>query len=76
MVTPDYVKVIPNEGMPISKSNGTQKGAMQLKFDVALPRHLTEEQKAALKGILRTPPAPFAGAARAPAGAVSAFQRG
>ena len=52
MVTPDYVKVIPNEGMPISKSNGTQKGAMQLKFDVALPRHLTEEQEAALKGIL------------------------
>ena len=52
VVTPDYVKVIPNEGMPIAKSNGTQKGAMKLKFDVAFPHHLTAEQKAALKGIL------------------------
>ncbi|ORM40870.1 DnaJ -like protein subfamily B member 4 [Babesia sp. Xinjiang] len=44
VVSPSYRKVIPNEGMPISKSP-SHRGDLILEFDVTFPRVLTAEQK-------------------------------
>jgi len=52
VVSPNYKKVIPNEGMPISKTNGTRKGNLIVNFKVTYPVRLTEEQKKAIKQVL------------------------
>nr|BAN65507.1 protein with DnaJ domain, DNJ1/SIS1 family [Babesia bovis] len=44
VVSPSYRKVIPNEGMPISKSP-SHRGDLILEFDITFPRTLTPEQK-------------------------------
>ena len=51
IVKPGYEKVIPNEGMPISKEPG-KKGNLRIKFDVMFPSRLTTQQKNELKRIL------------------------
>lgn len=47
VITPDYTKVVPNEGMPI-KDTG-KKGNLKIKFNVKFPARLTAEQKALVK---------------------------
>ncbi|KAL5725496.1 hypothetical protein ACHQM5_008634 [Ranunculus cassubicifolius] len=51
IVRPGYEKVIPGEGMPISKEPG-KKGNLKIKFDVRFPSRLTAEQKASLVNVL------------------------
>mmetsp|Transcript_2396 Transcript_2396/g.6680 ORF Transcript_2396/g.6680 Transcript_2396/m.6680 type:complete len:218 (+) Transcript_2396:3-656(+) len=52
VVSDGFVKVVKGEGMPISKTNGAQKGDLKLRFRVDFPRELTDDQKAELKRIL------------------------
>lgn len=51
VISPSYVKVLPGEGMPISKTPGT-RGDLKLKFDIRFPQSLTSEQKAAVRDAL------------------------
>jgi len=51
IIKPGFVKVVPNEGMPISKSPG-QKGNMRIAFNIQFPDSLTQHQKDQLKAIL------------------------
>eukprot|EP01103_Thecamoeba_quadrilineata_P005952 TRINITY_DN15697_c0_g1_i1.p1 TRINITY_DN15697_c0_g1~~TRINITY_DN15697_c0_g1_i1.p1 ORF type:complete len:345 (+),score=91.45 TRINITY_DN15697_c0_g1_i1:35-1069(+) len=51
VIQPGYVKVVPGEGMPISKSPG-HKGDLKIQFKIEFPRELTQQQKDQLKSIL------------------------
>ena len=51
VVTPGYVKVVPGEGMPISKTPG-RRGDLKIKFNVVYPASLTKAQKDQLRAIL------------------------
>nr|UYX46109.1 HSP40 [Eimeria stiedai] len=51
IVSPKFRKIVPGEGMPISKKPG-EKGDLILEFDISFPRRLTDEQKAKLREIL------------------------
>uniref|UniRef100_A0A0C9S8S4 TSA: Wollemia nobilis Ref_Wollemi_Transcript_10554_1686 transcribed RNA sequence n=1 Tax=Wollemia nobilis TaxID=56998 RepID=A0A0C9S8S4_9CONI len=51
VIKPGYEKVIPNEGMPITKESG-KKGNLRIKFDVKFPSRLTAEQKSGIKRLL------------------------
>ncbi|KAI8815981.1 DnaJ domain-containing protein [Fimicolochytrium jonesii] len=50
-VHPDYVKVISNEGMPISKSP-EQRGKLLIKFVITFPTYLSEKQKGLIREAL------------------------
>jgi len=49
-VTPQYEKVIPGEGMPLSK-NPRMKGSLKIKFNIIFPK-LSSQQKQDVKRIL------------------------
>lgn len=51
VVTPGASKIVPGEGMPVSKYPGT-KGDLIVTFDIVYPRQLSEQQKAQLRQIL------------------------
>jgi len=51
VIDPSFVKVVPNEGMPMHK-NPTQKGNLLIKFNVKFPSNLTDDQKKKIKEIL------------------------
>jgi DnaJ family protein B protein 4 len=51
IVSPSTIKVVPGEGMPISKTPGT-KGNLRILFDVLFPRHLSEAQQETLRDVL------------------------
>ncbi|KAL8424880.1 hypothetical protein Efla_002999 [Eimeria flavescens] len=51
VVSPKFRKVVPGEGMPISKKPG-EKGDLIIEFDILFPRSLTDDQKKKLKDIL------------------------
>ncbi|CDJ66844.1 heat shock protein 40, putative [Eimeria necatrix] len=51
VVNPKYRKVVPGEGMPISKKPG-EKGDLIIEFDIIFPRTLSDDQKTKLKEIL------------------------
>ncbi|PHJ25099.1 heat shock protein [Cystoisospora suis] len=51
IVTPKSRKIVPNEGMPVSKRPG-EKGDLILEFDIHFPKSLTEDQKSKLKELL------------------------
>lgn len=51
VVTPEYQKVVSNEGMPISKVPGS-RGDMIINFTVTWPKTLTDEQKEKISKIL------------------------
>lgn len=53
IISPKSRKVVPSEGMPISKRPG-EKGDLILEFDIHFPKYLGEEQKARLKEVLPT----------------------
>eukprot|EP00742_Colponemidia_sp_Colp-10_P001028 GILJ01001114.1.p1 GENE.GILJ01001114.1~~GILJ01001114.1.p1 ORF type:complete len:201 (-),score=33.68 GILJ01001114.1:267-821(-) len=53
VITPDTVKTIANEGMPISKTNGTQKGNMKVKFHIKFPAHIPDAKRRQLGELLR-----------------------
>ena len=44
IISPDYVKVLPGEGMPVSKTPGT-RGDMKLKFNIRFPSSLTDDAR-------------------------------
>lgn len=48
VVTPDSMKVVPGEGMPISKKPG-QRGDLIIKFNIEFPKYLSEKQKSLVK---------------------------
>jgi len=50
IISPDYVKVLPGEGMPVSKTPGT-RGDMKLKFNIRFPSSLTDDARDALKDV-------------------------
>ena len=50
IISPDYVKVLPGEGMPVSKTPGT-RGDMKLKFNIRFPSSLTDDARNALKDV-------------------------
>jgi DnaJ family protein B protein 4 len=45
------VRVVPQEGMPVSKEPG-RKGDLHVKFEVVFPRQLSQQQKEQLRHIL------------------------
>ncbi|XP_072018706.1 dnaJ homolog subfamily B member 13-like [Amphiura filiformis] len=51
IIRPGYEKVVPGEGMPISK-NPTSKGNLIIRFDIEFPRQLTPEKKTLIKEAL------------------------
>lgn len=51
VVSPYYEKLVPGEGMPLSK-RPTQRGDMLIRFHIAFPRYLTDEKKARLRELL------------------------
>nr|CAB3238721.1 hsp40 heat shock protein 40 [Phallusia mammillata] len=51
IVHPKYTKVIPGEGMPLSKSP-TEKGDLTLEFDIQFPERLTSEKKQLIRQAL------------------------
>jgi DnaJ family protein B protein 4 len=51
VVSPGYEKVVPGEGMPLTKHPGG-KGNLRIRFDVLFPRQLSEAQRAAVKAAL------------------------
>jgi len=48
IITPSFVKVIPNYGFERSG----QKGNLIIKFNIQFPKHLTNEQREEIKKIL------------------------
>lgn len=52
VITPDFVKVIPGKGMPISRTPGTY-GDLRIKFKINFPRSLNPTQKTKLREILQ-----------------------
>ncbi|KAG2493629.1 hypothetical protein HYH03_008146 [Edaphochlamys debaryana] len=53
VVTPGTERVLPNEGMPISKGpDAGKKGCLRVKFNVAFPTSLTQEQKDKIRAAL------------------------
>lgn len=52
IVSPGYSKVIRNEGMPISKSGGQNRGDLHIRFNIVFPSSLTEDKKRQLREIL------------------------
>jgi DnaJ family protein B protein 4 len=51
IITPESSRIIPNEGMPISKQPG-KKGDLIVTFDVIFPQRLSEQQKDRIRQIL------------------------
>jgi DnaJ family protein B protein 4 len=51
VIQPDYVKVIPGEGMPLSK-NPSKKGNLLIQFKVHFPDQLNDQQKDLIKKAL------------------------
>ncbi|GLJ45300.1 hypothetical protein SUGI_0953390 [Cryptomeria japonica] len=51
VISPGYEKVVPREGMPITKDHG-KRGNLRIKFDIKFPSRLTSEQKAGIKRIV------------------------
>ncbi|XP_031124457.1 dnaJ homolog subfamily B member 1-like [Ipomoea triloba] len=51
IVKPGQEKVIPDEGMPISKEPG-KKGNLRIKFDIKFPSRLSADQKCDLRRVL------------------------
>jgi DnaJ family protein B protein 4 len=48
VIRPGYEKVVPNEGMPLTKELG-EKENLRIKFDIKFPRRLTAEKKLGMK---------------------------
>jgi len=48
VISPGYEKVLPGEGMPVSKNPGTF-GDMIIRFNTKFPTQLTEDQKNQVK---------------------------
>lgn len=55
IVKPGYQKVVPTEGMPISKDPNT-RGDLIIQFNIEFPNQLNPEQKRMLKEALLLPP--------------------
>jgi DnaJ family protein B protein 4 len=55
VATPTATKVVKGEGMPVSRGPPGGRGDLHVRFDIAFPRSLSEEQKEALR--LALPPA-------------------
>ncbi|KGN49255.1 dnaJ protein homolog 1 [Cucumis sativus] len=51
VIHPDYVEVVPREGMPIPKEP-SKKGNLKIKFDIKFPTYLTSDQKSGIKKLL------------------------
>ena len=52
IISPGYVHRVKNEGMPISKTNGAQKGDLLIQFDIIFPSQLTQKQQSMIKQYL------------------------
>ena len=48
VVSPGYEKVVPGEGMPLSKTP-SEKGNLIIRFHIVFPKYLVEEQKVQIK---------------------------
>lgn len=53
VVSPGYLKTVPGEGMPISKSPGS-KGDLLIKFNVVFPSYIPESKKTQLRALLKS----------------------
>jgi len=51
IISPDYVKVLPGEGMPLSKSPGS-RGDLKIKFNIQFPKVLSDAQRESLDALL------------------------
>lgn len=51
VIYPGYKKILKGEGMPNSK-RPTERGDLEIRFDIVFPTHLTREQKEQLKKVL------------------------
>lgn len=51
IISPSYVKILPGEGMPMSKTPGA-RGDLKIKFNIRFPKALSAEQQRGLQSIL------------------------
>jgi DnaJ-class molecular chaperone len=51
VVAPGYERVIPGEGMPVSKKPGT-RGDLVIRFTLVFPEYLSEDKKSQLRKLL------------------------
>lgn len=51
-ISPDYIKKVGDEGMPIYKSKSNTRGDLLIKFKTVFPTTLTDKQKMLLKQAL------------------------
>jgi DnaJ family protein B protein 4 len=51
IISPTFVKVLPGEGMPLSKSPG-ERGDLKIKFQIRFPKSLGDDQRNALRDAL------------------------
>jgi len=51
IISPSYVKLLPGEGMPVSKTPG-QRGDLRVKFNIRFPKQLDDAQRDALSTAL------------------------
>jgi len=52
IISPGYIHYVKNEGMPISKTNGKEKGDLLIKFEIIFPQKLTQKQLNMIKQYL------------------------
>lgn len=51
VVGPSAERVVPGEGMPVTRSQG-QRGDLRIRFDIVFPTSLSELQRASLRNLL------------------------
>ncbi len=54
VVSPDYVKIVPSEGMPVAKQVGpvAERGDLTIRFKIRFPAHLTDDRRSGLNVLL------------------------
>ena len=52
VTAPGSIKVLPGEGMPISKLGGQKRGDLRITWEVEFPRHLSDDKKLQLRRAL------------------------
>lgn len=55
IMSPGYQKIVPSEGMPLSKTP-TMRGNLVIRFDINFPQYLNDAQKNAIKAALAQSP--------------------
>ncbi|KAM6542056.1 hypothetical protein CsatB_006503 [Cannabis sativa] len=53
VIYPGFVKIVPNQGMPLAKDQGKSRGDLRVVFMVDFPTHLSDDQRLDVLSILQ-----------------------